>query len=150
MLLIRNAFKMADSAIWQIWRDGGLSFPQKPPLKFLLNPETLKGKEEEILDIRWDRGSQLSPSPTVCRLRAGLLIFFWLLSCSQDSVTQFVWEITEGNAMEEIWSSVSHLFFISILLVDGNNGEIRQGILWLKGLKGDLGLEMSRAWKFLA
>ena len=52
----QNAFKMADSAIWQIWRDGGLSVPQKPPLKFLLNPETLKGNEEEILDIRWDGG----------------------------------------------------------------------------------------------
>lgn len=69
----QNAFKMVASAIWQIWRDGGLSVPQKPPLKFLLNLETLKGNKEEILDIRWDRGSQLSPSPTVCRLCASLL-----------------------------------------------------------------------------
>ena len=60
---------------------------------------------------------------------------------------QFVWEIIEGEAKEEIWSSVNYLVFISASLVYGKKRQIRQGIVWLKNLKGVFGLEMSRAWE---
>ena len=99
----------------------------------------LKGKREVISVNHWDGGSESSPSPTACRLVDS--------SWSLDAVlfTQFVREITEGAAREEIQSSVNYLFFISTSLIYGRSQEIRQDIVWLKDLKGVLWPEMSRA-----
>ena len=43
-------------------------------------------------------------------------------------ITQFVQEITEGEAKGETWSSVNYLFFISISLIQGKNQQVRPGI----------------------
>ena len=43
----------------------------------------------------------------------------------------FVCEITEGEAKEEIWSSVNYLFFISTLWIYRRNQLIRQATLRL-------------------
>ena len=42
--------------------------------------------------------------------------------------TQFVHEITKGKAKEEMWSSVTYLFFMSTSLIDRKNQQVRQGI----------------------
>ena len=75
------------------------------------------------------------------------MVFLQMLSCSQ-----FVPGIAEGEAQEEIWSSVSYLFLISTPLIYRKIQEIRirQGVLWSEDLKGMLGPEMSRAWGGLA
>ena len=51
------------------------------------------------------------------------------LSFNTILFTQFVHEITEGEAREEIRSSVNYLFFISASLIYGKNQQIRQGIM---------------------
>ena len=102
----------------------------------------LKGKREVIsaTEIGEQTHSRLP-------LHAGLLTprdlsFYAIL------FTQFVCEITEGEAGEEICLSVNYLLFISTSLIYGKNygKKVRQGIMWSKDLKGVLGLEMSRAW----
>jgi len=62
--------------------------------------------------------------------------------------TQFVCEITEGKAGQEIWSPIRYLFFMSSLIYRKDR-QIRQGIVCSKDLKGVLGPEMSRAWRCL-
>ena len=61
--------------------------------------------------------------------------------------TQFVWEITEGEAKEEIWSAVHHLFFIFTSFTYRKYQQVRQDIVWSKDLKRVLWLELSRAWE---
>ena len=56
-----------------------------------------------------------------------------------------VCETTEGESREEIWSSVNYLLFVSTFLIYGKDQHLRQGIVWLKDLKYELELEMSRA-----
>ena len=67
-----------------------------------------------------------------------------LISCDfyLDAIlfTWLVFEITEGEAGEEIWSSVNYLFFISTSLIHRKNLPVRPGVVWLKDLKGVLGL----------
>ena len=60
-------------------------------------------------------------------------------------VTQFVGEMTEREAEEDIWSSVHDLFFISTSFICGKSWQDRQSIVWSKDLTGVLGLEMRRA-----
>ena len=60
--------------------------------------------------------------------------------------TQFVLEVTEGEAREDIWSSVNYLFFLSTSLLYGENQKVRQGIVWSKDVKVVLDPEVSRAW----
>ena len=100
----------------------------------------LNGRREVISVNQWDGGQSLRHPP----LRAGL----WTprdLSLDAIWFTWFVYEITEGEARKEIWSSVNHQFFVSALIY-GKSQQIRQGIAWSKDLKGVLGLEVSRAW----
>ena len=52
-----------------------------------------------------------------------------LFSLDTILLTQFVHEITEGEAREEIWSSVNYLFFISTSLIYRENQQVRQGIV---------------------
>ena len=49
--------------------------------------------------------------------------------CSYSLLTQFVREVTEGEAREKIWSSINYLFFISTSLIYGKNQQVRQGIV---------------------
>ena len=60
--------------------------------------------------------------------------------CSLDIIlfTQFIWK--------EIWSSINCLFFISTSWIYGMNEQIRQDIMWPKGLKDVLGPEQSWTW----
>ena len=64
--------------------------------------------------------------------------------------TQFVQEITKGEAREEACSRVNDLVFISTALICGENRQVRQSIVRLKDPKGVLGLEMSRTQECLA
>ena len=57
-----------------------------------------------------------------------------------------VCEITEGEAREEIWLSVSYWFFISTSLIYRKNQQVRQNIMWLNDLKSVLGLDVSKEW----
>ena len=69
--------------------------------------------------------SESLPSTTVC---AGL----WTpLNIPLDVILfiQFVHQITEVEAREEIWLSVNYLFFISTSLIYGKNQQARQGIV---------------------
>ena len=129
-----------------IWGDGGVNIPQKPPPKILLRHESFwreTGKWSQLI-IEIGGQSHRHP-PTVCRLvDSSWSSSRWYLVHSL--VTQFVHQITEGEAREEIWLSVDYLFFISTSLIYRKNRQVRQGIVWLKDLKGVLGLEMSRAW----
>ena len=57
-------------------------------------------------------------SSTSCDLPLDVIVFTQL----------FVQQITEeGEAKEEIWSSVNYLFFISTSLIFGKNRQVRQG-----------------------
>ena len=63
-------------------------------------------------------------------LGAGLTTHDLLLeTCSYSLITQFVWEIVEEEASEEIWSSVNYLFFISTPLIHGNDQQVSPGIV---------------------
>ena len=106
----------------------------------------LKSNREVMSVCHWDRRSEWLPFPSVCRLICRLLIPHDLL-LDIFLFTQFISEITKGEAKEETWSSVNYLFFISTSLIYGKNQKIRQGIVWLKDLKSVLGLEMNRAWQ---
>ena len=44
-------------------------------------------------------------------------------------VTLFIPKITEGEAKEEIWSSVNYFFQIPTSLIYGKNQQVRQGIV---------------------
>ena len=69
--------------------------------------------------------SESLPSTTVC---AGL----WTpLNIPLDVILfiQFVHQITEVEAREEIWSSVNYLFFITTSLIYEKNWQGRQGIV---------------------
>ena len=57
--------------------------------------------------------------------------------------TQFVYEITKAETMEEIWSCVNYLFSIYSSLIYGKKQHIRHGIVWSKYLKAVVWLEMS-------
>ena len=46
--------------------------------------------------------------------------------------TQFVDEVTEGEAREEIRSSVNYLFFISTSSIYRKNQQIKSGTVWSK------------------
>ena len=52
-----------------------------------------------------------------------------LETCSHSLITQFVWETVEGEAREEIWSSVNYLFFISTSLIHRKNLPVRPGVV---------------------
>ena len=80
----------------------------------------------------------------MCRPVCRLVDFLW--SFSRCYLIHTVWELTEGEAREEIWLFVNSLFFFSTSLIYGKNQHIRQGIVWSKDLKAVLGPEMSRAW----
>ena len=127
---------------------GHSMFPQNLLLRFFSVVKALKGGRE-VTQVNHRNGGWVSlPSSTACRL----IGFLW--PCSKfhlvhSLVTPFVHEITEGEAREEVWSSVSYLFFISTSLIYGKNQPVRQGIVWLKDLKGVLGPEMRRAWRCL-
>ena len=69
-----------------VWEDGGLSVPQKPPLKILLSHKSFKGKRGHNLS-HWDKVSESLPSPTVCWL-VEVLWFFFRCSCLYSS---FAW-----------------------------------------------------------
>ena len=71
------------------------------------------------------------------------MVFLQMLSRSQCVPGK-----AEGEAWEEILSSVSFLSLISAPLIYRKTQEIRvrQGVLWPEDLKGVLGPEMSRAW----
>ena len=64
--------------------------------------------------------------------------------------TQFVQEITEGEAREEVCSRANDLVFISTALICGENRQVRQSIVRFKDPEGVLGLEISRAQESLA
>ena len=64
--------------------------------------------------------------------------------------TQFVQEIIEGEAREEVCSRVNDLVFISTALICGENLQVRQSMVRFKDPEGVLGLEMSRARESLA
>ena len=74
-------------------------------------------------------GGQSRCCPPLC---AGLCA---ALSTSRDFslhvflFTQFVHKTTEGEAREEIWSSVNYSFFISTSFIYGKNQQVRQGIV---------------------
>ena len=55
--------------------------------------------------------------------------------------TQFVHEITGGEAREEIWPSVNYFVFTSTSLIYRKNQQIRQGIVCSKDLRGVPGPE---------
>ena len=67
-----------------------------------------------------------------------LWFVIYILSCSQ-----FVYEITKAETVEEIWSCVNYLFFIYSSLIYGKKQHIRHGIVWSKYLKAVVWLEMS-------
>ena len=46
-----------------------------------------------------------------------------------------VCQIAEGKDREEIWLSISYLFFISTSLIYGKNQQVRQGVVYPKDLK---------------
>ena len=96
-----------------------------------------------VSDNHWHRDSE-SLSPAVSRLVISSRSYL-----VHSLITQFVQEITEGEAKGETWSSVNYLFFISISLIQGKNQQVRPGIEWSKDLKDVLGLERSRAWECL-
>ena len=77
----------------------------KRPQKFL--------KRKRVISVNHqDEGAELSSLPlpvglsTLCDLPLDAVLF-----------TQFACEITEGEAKEEIWSSVNYLFFIFTSLI---------------------------------
>ena len=101
----------------------------------------IKGKRQLISANHWD-GRQRHHHPPQC---AGLSTPYCL---SSDAIlfTQFVPKITEGEAGEETWSSVKHLFFSSTSLIYRKNQQDKQGIVCSKDLKGVLGPELNKAW----
>ena len=88
--------------------------PQKTTLKIQLSHEGLsreKGKYYQLITEIGDQTCSQLPLHadllTPCDLSLDAILF-----------TQFVWEITEGGAREEIWSSVNYLFFIYTSLLN--------------------------------
>ena len=55
--------------------------------------------------------------------------FLTIFSLDAFLFTQSVHEMTEGEAREEIWSSVNYLFFISTSLIYRRSQHIRQGVM---------------------
>ena len=89
--------------------------PKNHLRRFCSAMKVFKGKGEIIWVNHWDRESDSSPSPPVCRLVNYLWSFFrWY-------IVHTICEITEGEAEEEIWSSVNYLFFISTSLIYRKN-----------------------------
>lgn len=104
-----------------IWGNGP-SVPKTHLPKFCSAVEFVKGKGEVISVIDVGSQSRRHPSPCAglsapCDSPLGALLF-----------TQFVREIAERKAREEIWSSADYLFFISNLIY-GKNQQIRQGVV---------------------
>ena len=136
-----GAFKQ-NAGNLQRWVDS--ASPRNHLWRFCWAVKVLKGKQKwsQLITEMGVRVSTIPHCVQACRLlrsssRCYLVHTVW---------SQFVWEITEGDATEKIWSSVNYLFFISTSLIYGKNQQIGQGIVWSKDLKGVLGLEMSRAW----
>lgn len=69
-----------------------------------------------------------------------------MLSHLHSLVTQFLHEITGGEARKEIWSSVHYLFFLSTSLIYRKSWQVRQSIVWLKDLQCVLRPELIRIW----
>ena len=66
----------------------------------------------------------------MCRLVCRLIDYSWSSSCY---LVHTVWDITEGEAKEEIRSSVHYLLFISTSLIYRKNRSIRQSIVGFPG-----------------
>ena len=113
--------------------------PPKPPLKILLSHEGFKGKKGSNLVSTTEMGAQSHSHTPLCTdswtsrdLPLKVVLF-----------TQFFLEIMEGEAREEISSSVNNLFFFLTSFIYGKN---QQGSGWLKDLTGVQGPERRRAW----
>ena len=132
--------KVAFNWMPAIWGDGGLSVPQKHLRRLCLAMKDLKGKGEVISVYHWDGGQSHCHPPLCAGLCAGLLTscYFSLDALLFTQFVHTVGKITEGKAREEIWSSVSYLFFTSTSFICGKNQQVRQGIVWPKDLKGVL------------
>ena len=89
----------------------------------------------------WGGRSEPLPSSSVCRFIDSVWSFF------RCYLIHTVWEITEGEAREEIWSAVHHLFFISTSFIYRKYQQVRQDIVRSKDLKGVIWLELSSAWE---
>ena len=97
--------------------------PPKTISKDSIQPWKLLKRKREVTSINhWGRRSESSPSPTACRLACRLVDFLW----SSDAIlfSQFIHEMTEGEAREETWSSVNYLFFISTSLIYGKTNKL--------------------------
>ena len=96
--------------------------PTQLPLNSLFSHET--GKESQLTTEMKGQSHRHPPLGTGLTTR-GLL----LETCSHSLITQFVWEIVEGEAREQIWSSVNYLFFISTSLIHRKNQPVRPGVM---------------------
>ena len=127
-----------------IWGDGVLIVSPKAPLKILLSHESFRGNQWSgfTWSLRWGSGS--SPSPLCADCCAGLLACYFPLFAIL--FMQFVCEIIDGEAKEEIWSPVSYLVFTSTFLSCGENQQVRQGD---HNIGAECWAEMSRGWECL-
>ena len=121
----------------------GIQHPPKTTSRDSARPwKLLKGNREIISFSHWDTGGRSHRRPPLC---AGLSTPRDL-SLDATLLTQLVCGLTDGEAGEEIWSSVNCLIFVSISLIYGKNQQVRQRIAWSKDEKSELGLDLSKAW----
>ena len=103
--------------------------------RFCYSWNILKGQRKASQLIIVTEGQSLQYSPSCIPMsRCNFLWFFF--KCYL--FTQFIHEITEGEAREEIWSFVNDLLFISTSLIYEKNQQVRWSIVWSKDLKGGL------------
>ena len=105
--------------------------PKTISVKSALPWKLWKGKREVISIIGLGE-VRVMVTPTVC----GPVDFLWVFSRSYPVHIICSW-IIEGVTL---WSSVNYLFFISTSLIHRKNLPVRPGVVWLKDLKGVLGL----------
>lgn len=124
-----------------IWGGGGLNVPPQATSGDAAQPwNLLKGNREVIPVNHGDGGrceSGLFSPPPHCRLVNSSWSFL-----DAFLFTQFVLKIIEWEPGGETWSCVNYSSFLLLCSTERTH----RGVVWLKDLKGVLGLEMRRAW----
>ena len=86
-----------------------------------------------------------SPASPTARMSVCRLADFFDSPSDAILFTQFIHQITEAEAREEIRLAVYYLFFTSTSLIYGKNKQVRRSSMWSKDVKGVPGMEMRRA-----